>query len=145
MARSSLIVSIVSLFFSLVLPSCQLNSGNTNSEYQESYEDADINSSDSYAISFRNSYDVYNYLNGKTFSGDGLNIRFYNNGHSVDVNSENIANNINIFDIGVNDNGVSYATVQISNPAGITTTFTLLAVQNQAQLIDPNDGTVYEY
>ena len=61
------------------------------------------------------------------------------------MNGVNISNNVRIYDIGMNDNDVSYATVQVVNPAGITTTLTLLAVEGHANLIDPNDGTVYEY
>ncbi len=140
MNKLNLLVAI----FAVLLASCSSGSSNSSNN-SESYEDSYGDSSDSYAITFRNSRDVYNYLNGKTFSGDGLNIRFYNNGQSVDVNGENISNNVRISDIGVNENDVAYATVQISNPAGITTTFALLAVKDQAQLIDPNDGTVYEY
>ena len=124
------------------------NNGNSdysdNDSYSESYEESD-DYAESYALSFHNSQDVYNYIDGKTFSGDGMNIRFYNNGHSVDVNGTNIANDIKIYGIGDNDNKVAYATIQISNPTGVTTTFSLLAVEGNAQLIDPNDGTIYEY
>ena len=112
-----------------------------NSDYYET--ESVVNS---YVLTFRSKYDVYNYLNGKTFNGDGLSIAFSNNARSVSVNGTPISNNIEISDIGVNDNGVAYATVRIINPTGSnTTTFTLLAVQDNAQLIDPNDGTIYEY
>lgn len=128
---------------SLILPSCgggSESASSVNSEY--SYEGSDEYSE---GLEFNNSRDVYNYINGKTFSGDGMSVRFYNNWQSVDVNGTNIANNIKVYGIGVNDNGVAYATIQISSPAGITTTFSLLAVDGHAQLIDPNDGSVYEY
>ena len=134
----------------LLLSSCGLSSNNNEREndyesyvdYEDSYEE----SGNSNTLVFRSSYDVYNYLNGKAFSGDGLTIRFGNNGHSVDVNGENLSNNVQISEIGVNDNGVAYATVRIVSPTGGTvTTLALLAVKGQAQLIDPNDGTVYEY
>lgn len=138
------VVALLALSFS----SCNTGSESKNSDYSDAYEDSYVDNEDdseSYALSFNSSRDVFNYLNGKTFSGDGLNIRFSNNGQSVSVNGENISNDVDIYDIGINDNGVSYATVVVANPAGVTTTFTLLAVSNQAQLIDPNDGTVYEY
>ncbi|MBD5238905.1 MAG: hypothetical protein HDS64_03930 [Bacteroidales bacterium] len=85
------------------------------------------------------------YLNGKTFSGDGLRIRFYNEGRYVDVNGTNMSTNVRVSDIGINGQGVAYATVQVPGHNGGVTTFTLLAVQGRAQLIDANDGSVYEY
>ncbi len=131
----------------LTLSSCGGNDSQRN-EYSE-YEDSEYyeigSNDDSYALIFNSTGDVYNYLDGKTFKGNGLSISFSNNARSVFVNGTNISNNVKIFDIGVNNNNVAYATVQVINPTGITTTFTLLAVQGQAQLIDPNDGNVYEY
>ena len=141
MKLKSIFTGVMLAAFSLTFTAC--GTSDSDSSYNESsYSSEDSGSN---AIHFSNSNDVRSYLNGKTFSGDGLRIRFYNNGQSVDVNGSNIANNIRISDIGINNNGVAYATVQVVNPAGVTTTFTLLAVEGRAQLIDPNDGTVYEY
>lgn len=145
--RTLLLIMVITSM-ALWLPSCGIGSDN-NSEnsdyfYNDSYDESDEYTA-SNAIAFHSSRDVYNYINGKTFSGDGINIRFYNNGQSVDVNGTNIANDVKIYGVGVNDNDVAYATIQISNPTGITTTFSLLAVEGHAQLIDPNDGAVYEY
>ncbi len=137
---ASLILTTASLCFS----GCSCSSDNDS--YEEEYEDSDNNSSYSAEIlRFNTTRDVLNYLNGKTFSGDGMRIRFYNNGNSVDVNGTNISNNVSVSDIGLNENNVAYATVRVANPAGITTTFALLAVKNNAQLIDPNAGSVYSY
>lgn len=145
MKRLSTFASILLAATSLSLAGCSCSSDNDSSydsDYESSYSSDDSGSN---AVHFINSNDVRQYLNGKTFSGDGLKIRFYNNGQSVDINGTNISNNVKIYDIGINDNGVAYATVQVVNPAGVTTTFALLAVEGRAQLIDPNDGTVYEY
>ena len=146
MRRRNLLRAMVMMAVCVLLPSCGMESGGSShsgDSYSGSYNDSE--EYESYTLAFNNSHDVYNYINGKTFSGDGMNIRFYNNGQSVDVNGSNIANDVKIYGIGVNDNNVAYATIQISNPAGITTTFSLLAVDGHAQLIDPNDGAVYEY
>ena len=138
-------MTMVMASVAIVIPACGCSS--------ESGSDSSYNDESSYSsegsgarpVYFRNSDDVRRYLDGKTFSGDGFNLRFYNYGQSVDMNGVNVSNNVRIYDIGMNDNDVSYATVQVINPAGVTTTLTLLAVEGHANLIDPNDGTVYEY
>ncbi len=145
--KKLILLGITVLLLSGCLTSCGGNSGagNASNEYQESYSDSDYDSSDSYSPAFSNAKEVYNYLNGKTFSGDGLNIRFQNYGHTVDVNGQIISNDVKVFDIGRNENGVSYATVQITSPSSVTTTFALSAMKGHAVLVDPNDGTIYEY
>lgn len=127
----------------LVGCSCSSDNDDSGNMSYENYSDESTSSAST--LRFHSSRDVYSYLNGKTFSNDGVRVRFYNNGQSVDVNNTNISNNVSISDIGINDNNVAYATVRVANPAGITTTFTLLAVDGHAQLIDPNDGSIYSY
>ena len=131
---------------SLSLAACggsDSSSDNTDSSYYS--DDADDEGS-YHAVEFNSTYDVSSYLNSKTFrADDGTTIRFYNNARSVDMNGVNIANDVNISGVGINSEGVAYATVRISNPAGITTTMQLLAVQERAELLDPNDGTTYVY
>ena len=126
----------------VALQSCG-GSDNTNNRDYEYIEDESVD--DSYALDFKNSQDVCSYLNGKTFKGDGLSVTFSNNAQTVFVNGKNISNDVRVSDPGVNVNNVAYATVKIINVTGITTTLTLLAVKDHAQLIDPNDGTIYEY
>lgn len=139
----------INLFFcalaaSVALYSCGgSDSGSSDdSDYYESRTESD---NKSYALSFKNSKDVCIYLNGKTFKGDGLSIAFSNYAQTVSCNGTIIANEVKISDIGVNENNVAYATVKIVTFNGGTTTLQLLAVDGHAQLIDPNDGTIYEY
>ena len=129
---------------SVALYSCGgSDSGSSDdSDYYESRTESD---NKSYALSFKNSKDVCIYLNGKTFKGDGLSITFSNYAQTVYCNGTIIANEVKISDIGVNENNVAYATVKIVTFNGGTTTLQLLAVDGHAQLIDPNDGTIYEY
>lgn len=143
MKKLTYLAGIVLAATSLTFTACGGSSDSDSSSYESSYEGDDDSVSN--AVYFNSSSDVRRYLDGKTFTGDGMRMRFSNNGQSVDINGTNISNNVQISDIGINDNGVAYATVQVINPAGITTTLALLAVEDHAQLIDPNDGTVFEY
>lgn len=142
MKKLTYLAGIMLAATSLTFTACG-GSDSSNSSYESSYDSDEDSGSN--AVYFNSSSDVRRYLDGKTFTGDGMRMRFSNNGQSVDINGTNISNNVQISDIGINDNGVAYATVQVINPAGITTTLALLAVEDHAQLIDPNDGTVFEY
>ncbi len=144
MKKVSIFASIMLAAASLSFTACggSSDSDSSDSSYESSYSD---DSDEDGVLVFNSASDVRSFLNGKTFSADGMNMRFSNNGQSVDINGTNISNNVQISDIGLNDQGVAYATVRVVNPSGITTTMALLAVPGHAQLIDPNDGTVFEY
>lgn len=116
-----------------------------DSEYEEPeyYEAESV--SDSNALKFNNTADVYNYLDDKTFRGNGLSIWFTNFAHTVSINSDIWSNEVKVSDIGINEHNVAYATIQLLYPVNKSTTFILLAVKDHSQLIDTNDGSVYDY